>query len=96
MFMDENGERCVMDRSERVNLLHNFPFAGWIDVCLALLDEAHTRGIDLRLAQTYRASITLGTRLPKDRLIQACMRMRKLGKGRTEVFGILEKVQDRI
>ena len=67
-----------------------------MDACLVLLDEAHTRGTDLRLPQTYRPLVILGPHLTKYRLVQACVRMRKLGQGQTVVSGILEEVQDKI
>ncbi|KAK1807511.1 hypothetical protein LTR12_018145 [Friedmanniomyces endolithicus] len=41
-----------------------------LDVCLVFLDESHTRGTDLRLPETYRAAVTLGAGLTKDRLTQ--------------------------
>jgi hypothetical protein len=33
-------------------------------------DECHTSGIDLRLPQDYRAAVTLGANLTKDKLVQ--------------------------
>lgn len=96
VFIDEHDEICVVDRSERVDPLCTSPFVGRMNACLVFLDEAHTRGIDLRLPQTYRALVTLGPHLTKDRLVQACMRMRKLGRGQTVVFCVPEEVQDEI
>lgn len=96
VFINENDEICVVDRSERVDLLHTSPLVGRMNACLVFLDEAHTRGIDLRLPQTYRALVTMGPHLTKDRLVQACMRMRKLGQGQTVVFCLPEEVQDKI
>ncbi|KAL3474851.1 hypothetical protein BJX99DRAFT_271463 [Aspergillus californicus] len=46
------------------------PFAKQLGAC-----------IDLKLPQSYRAAVTLGAGITKDKLVQACMRMRKLGKG---------------
>jgi hypothetical protein len=46
------------------------PFAEQLDQCLVFLDEAHTRGTDLKLPTYYRAVVTLGTALTKDRLVQ--------------------------
>ncbi|KAL6796308.1 hypothetical protein GGI42DRAFT_331329, partial [Trichoderma sp. SZMC 28013] len=48
---------------------------------------AHTRGTDLKLPTDYRAAVTLGPGLTKDRLVQACMRMRKLGQGQSVLRG---------
>ncbi|KAK7031604.1 hypothetical protein R3P38DRAFT_2521728 [Favolaschia claudopus] len=47
---------------------------------LLYLDEAHTRGTDFKLPGGTRAVVTLGPRLTKDKLVQGCMRMRRLGK----------------
>ena len=96
VFVNEDDEICVVDRSGRVDLLHTSSFIGRMTACLVFLDEAHTRGIDLRLPGDYRALVTLGPHLTKDRLVQACMRMRKLGRGQTVVFCVPEEVRDKI
>ena len=70
VFVRENGEICVTDRGNRVDLLSQSQFAGQLGLCLVYLDDAHTRGIDLRLPRDYRAAVTLGSNLTKDRLIQ--------------------------
>jgi hypothetical protein len=86
----------VIDRSNRVARLQTSPYASKLDVCHVFLDEAHTRGIDLRLPAHYRAAVTLGAGLDKNRLTQACMRMRKLGSGQTVMFCITEEIEGRI
>jgi hypothetical protein len=95
VFFD-NEELSVIDRTGRIELLQTSPFAKHLDDCLVYLDEAHTRGTDLKLPKTYRAAVTLGANLTKDRLVQACMRMRKLGKGQSVVFCIPEEIQTKI
>ncbi|KAF9769941.1 hypothetical protein IL306_012560, partial [Fusarium sp. DS 682] len=60
----------VLDRSGKVEELQTSPFADQLDQCLVFLDEAHTRGTDLRLPANYRAAVTLGANLTKDRLVQ--------------------------
>ncbi|POS70805.1 hypothetical protein DHEL01_v210801 [Diaporthe helianthi] len=96
VFVNDEDELCVVDRQGRVDLLQTSSFSTRLDVCLIFLDEAHTRGIDLRLPSHYRAAVTLGAGLTKDRLVQACMRMRKLGKGQTVVFCISREIQAKI
>ncbi|KAF9512309.1 hypothetical protein BS47DRAFT_1363216 [Hydnum rufescens UP504] len=54
--------------------------------CLVYLDDAHTRGTDLKLPETYCAAVTLGPKVTKDRLVQGCMRMRLLGHGQSVKF----------
>ncbi|RDW72793.1 hypothetical protein BP6252_06700 [Coleophoma cylindrospora] len=96
VFFNENDEISVIDRKGQVELLQVSPYASRLDVCLVYLDEAHTRGTDLRLPTNYRAAVTLGPDLTKDRLVQACMRMRKLGKGQSLVFCIPDEIRAKI
>ncbi|KAF9870460.1 hypothetical protein CkaCkLH20_12127 [Colletotrichum karsti] len=96
VFCDEDDQICVVDRQGRVETFHTSPFASQSDVCLVFLDEAHTRGTDLKLPGNYRAAVTLGASLTKDRLVQACMRMRKLGKGQSVVFCVPDEIQQKI
>ncbi len=46
------------------------PFKYQIDKCIIYLDEAHTRGTDLKLPIDFRAAVTLGANVTKDRLVQ--------------------------
>ncbi|RMD42864.1 hypothetical protein DV735_g2274, partial [Chaetothyriales sp. CBS 134920] len=96
VFFNEDDELSVLDRKGRIERLQTSPFAGQLDVCLVFLDESHTRGTDLRLPDYYRAAVTLGANLTKDRLIQACMRMRKLGHGQSVVFCVPEEIKRKI
>ena len=45
-------------------------FTKYMDECLVYLDEAYTRGTDLKLPTNYWAAVTLGPDLTKDRLVQ--------------------------
>ncbi|KAH0531231.1 hypothetical protein TsFJ059_000090 [Trichoderma semiorbis] len=96
VYFDDHDELCVVDWQERVESLQTSPYGQQLDLCLVYLDEAHTRGTDLKLPMHYRAAVTLGPGLTKDRLVQACMRMRKLGQGQSVVFCISEEIQARI
>jgi hypothetical protein len=96
VFVNDADELCVVDRKGRVDSLQTSPFISRMSVCLIFLDESHTRGIDLKLPLDYRAAVTLGAHLTKDRLVQACMRMRKLGQGQTVVFCISPEIQAKI
>ncbi|OJJ43588.1 hypothetical protein ASPZODRAFT_28243 [Penicilliopsis zonata CBS 506.65] len=96
VFVNSSDELCVVDRQNRIEPLQISPFATQMDVCLVFLDEAHTRGIDLRLPKNAKAAVTLGAGLTKDRLVQACMRMRGLGHGQTVVFCVPEEIQAKI
>ena len=70
-FSDE--QLSVLDTTARVEPLQISPFTNHLDQCLVYLDEAHTRGTDLKLPRNYRAAVTLGANLTKDRLVQGMM-----------------------
>ncbi|KAJ9492030.1 hypothetical protein VN97_g1201 [Penicillium thymicola] len=96
IFVNEQDNICVVDRSGRVELLQTSPFVYQMEACLIFLDEAHTRGIDLKLPVDYRAAVTLGPGITKDKLVQACMRMRKLGSGQSVIFCIPYEIKRQI
>jgi hypothetical protein len=73
VFFDDE-ELSVLDRMGRIEKLATSPFAKQLDVCLVYLDEAHTRGTDLKLPRNYRAAVTLGQALTKDKLTQGMHR----------------------
>jgi len=75
VFCNDNDELCVVDRRGRIELLQTSSFSSRLDVCLVFLDEAHTRGIDLKLPQHFRAAVTLGDNLTKDKLVQGEFKM---------------------
>ncbi|KAF5635112.1 uncharacterized protein FTJAE_6495 [Fusarium tjaetaba] len=96
VFFNDNDEIVVIYRSGKIEDFQTSPFSQQLDLCLVFLDEAHTRGTDLKLPVNYRAVVTLGAGLTKDRLVQACMRMRKLGKGQTVEFCIPWEIEQKI
>ncbi|KAJ8131228.1 hypothetical protein O1611_g2397 [Lasiodiplodia mahajangana] len=96
VFVNDDDDLSVVDRQGRVELLQTSSYATRLDVCLVFLDEAHTRGIDLKLPDDYRAAVTLGANLTKDRLVQACMRLRKLGRGQSVIFCVNEEIRAKI
>jgi hypothetical protein len=49
-------------------------------------DDIHTRGTDFKFPIPTVAYVTLGRELPKDKLVQASMRMRQLGQGHSVSF----------
>ncbi|KAH8731001.1 hypothetical protein GQ44DRAFT_822597 [Phaeosphaeriaceae sp. PMI808] len=92
-----NGEELsILERTGRVESFQVSPFAQQLDVCIVYLDESHTRGIDLKLPQDYRAGVTLGAALTKDKLIQGCMRMRKLGRNQSIAFILPEEIATKV
>ncbi|KAL7940490.1 hypothetical protein V8C42DRAFT_362285 [Trichoderma barbatum] len=96
VYFNDSDELTVVDTSGKIEPLQISPFATQLDQCLIFLDEAHTRGTDLRLPTNYQAAVTLGANLTKDKLVQACMRMRKLGKGQSVIFCIPKEIEQKI
>lgn len=96
VFFNDQDEIMVLDKKGEIQELQTSPYADQMDQCLVYLDEAHTRGIDLRLPADYQAAVTLGANVTKDRLVKACMRMRKLGKGQSVVFLIPQDIEQEI
>lgn len=86
LYFDENDEAIILEPGRRTCRLVASPFRDKLDNVLIYLDEVHTRGIDLAIPLGARAAVTLGPRLSKDRLVQACMRLRKLGRGHSLKF----------
>lgn len=70
VFFDDWDELSILDRHGNVEPFQTSSFAKQLDLCLIFLDEAHTRGTDLILPRDYRAAVTLGANLTKDRLVQ--------------------------
>ena len=69
-FFDKHNELTILSRDGITEPLMVSHFANIMDQCLVYLDEAHTRGTDLQLPTNYRAIVTLGPNLTKDRLVQ--------------------------
>ena len=67
-FNDE--ELTVMTRDGNVEAFISSPFNQQLDKCLVYLDDSHTRGTDLKLPRNFRAAVTLGPKVTKDRLLQ--------------------------
>ncbi|KAL5943080.1 hypothetical protein ACKVV1_001918 [Pyricularia oryzae] len=70
VYFNNDNNLCVVDIRGKKELRQTSPFATAFDVCLVFLDEAHTRGTDLKLPDNFRAAVTLGANLAKDRLVQ--------------------------
>ncbi|KAL8922139.1 MAG: hypothetical protein Q9208_005334 [Pyrenodesmia sp. 3 TL-2023] len=86
VYFDENDYAMVLTKAGKREKLANSSFSKQMDRFLIYLDDVHTRGTDLKLPGQSRAAVTLGPRLVKDRLVQACMRLRQLGQGQSLMF----------
>ncbi|KAH7117537.1 hypothetical protein B0J11DRAFT_493133 [Dendryphion nanum] len=61
-------------------------FVDKLEDCIVYFDEAHTRGIDLKLPQESRGALTLALGQTKDHTVQAAMRLRQLATSQSLVF----------
>jgi hypothetical protein len=68
------------------------PYCDDMSGCLLYLDDIHTRGSDFRLPLNTRAVLTLGKGMQKDKFMQACMRLRLLGRGQSLTFAASQEV----
>ncbi|RDB23570.1 hypothetical protein Hypma_009270 [Hypsizygus marmoreus] len=86
VFFDAADHLMVMTRDHSIEPFASSQYNQKLDLCGIYLDDAHTRGTDLKFPVNFRAAVTLGPKLTKDRLVQGCMRMRKLGHGHSVMF----------
>lgn len=70
VYFNEDDVLTVLTREGVKEPVLISAFAERLDDCFVYLDEAHTRGTDLKLPQICRAAVTLGPNLTKDRLVQ--------------------------
>ncbi|KAH9056880.1 hypothetical protein EDB87DRAFT_1154644 [Lactarius vividus] len=94
IFFDESDHLTVLTQDGTIEPLTTSPINRQLDKCIVYLDDAHTRGTDLKLPRETRAAVTLGPKVTKDRLLQGCMRMRQLGKGQSVMFFALGDARD--
>ncbi|KAL8660136.1 MAG: hypothetical protein Q9202_006792, partial [Teloschistes flavicans] len=86
IYFDADDRAMVLTKGGKIEPLATSSYLSRTDRCVVYLDDVHTRGTDLKLPRTARAAVTLGPRLAKDRLVQACMRLRQLGHGQSLMF----------
>jgi len=82
VYFNDDDELTALSRDGTIEPLMISAYARNMDPCLVYLDEAHTRGTDLKLPSHSRAAVILGPRLTKDRLVQ--------GTVKPFLFGILQ------
>ncbi|KAF5023718.1 hypothetical protein F66182_4222 [Fusarium sp. NRRL 66182] len=87
VYFDADSRIMVRARFQRapVPLLAS-PFADNLDQCVVYIDQAHTRGTDLKLPIYARGAVTLGLGQTKDQTVQAAMRLRQLGSTQSMAF----------
>ncbi|KAK0115534.1 hypothetical protein ONS96_013988 [Cadophora gregata f. sp. sojae] len=88
VFFDSKGAPVVVYRNNYGNQipLAASTFADDLSECLVYIDEAHTRGTDLKLPVEACGALTLGLGQTKDHTVQAAMRLRQLGTSQSIAF----------
>ncbi|KAJ7708800.1 hypothetical protein B0H17DRAFT_1124601 [Mycena rosella] len=95
-FDPSSDEICVISRDGRIQPLSSSLYKAQLQRTLVYLDEAHTRGTDFKFPARSRAVVTLGPQLGKDKLVQGCMRMRRLGKDHSLLFFASKEIWTKI
>ncbi|KAF5639084.1 hypothetical protein F52700_4254 [Fusarium sp. NRRL 52700] len=87
VYFDKNSRIMVRARFQKspVPLLAS-SFADSLDKCVVYIDEAHTRGTDLKLPIYSQGAVTLGISSTKDQITQAAMRLRQLATTQSIAF----------
>ena len=70
IFFDDSDHLTVVTPDGTLEPFISSPFNRQLDKCVVYLDEAHTRGTDLKLPIGMRAAVTLGPKVTKDTLVQ--------------------------
>jgi uncharacterized membrane protein len=96
VYFDKNDILRVLDRSGILAKFSTSAYVNRLDRCIVYLDDAHTRGVDLKFPVATRGALTVGARMTKDRLTQAAMRLRLLGKGHKVTFWLSHDVSTSI
>ena len=73
VFFDGADKLSVLSQDGVVEPLYSSPFSQRLHECIIYLDDAHTRGTDLKLPLNFRAMVTLGPKVTKDRLVQGML-----------------------
>lgn len=77
-FSDEENQLTVLTREKKIIALQDCHINK--SHLFAYLDDIHTRGTDLKLPLDCHGILTVGIGMPKDKLMQAAMRLRQLAQ----------------
>lgn len=82
----DGDQLMVKSRKGRVEELISSTWKERLEQCLVYLDDAHTRGTDLKQPPGRVAALTIGKDLTRTKLAQAAGRMRRLAVDQSLVF----------
>ncbi|KAI6118454.1 hypothetical protein F5141DRAFT_1212382 [Pisolithus sp. B1] len=60
IYFDDEDELTVLSRDGTTQSLLESPYASRLDECIVYLDDAHTRGTDIKFPIGFRAAVTCG------------------------------------
>ncbi|KAL8832894.1 MAG: hypothetical protein Q9170_004696, partial [Blastenia crenularia] len=86
VYFGEDERARVVYRDGKGQPLAGSPYLDNLGACVVYLDEAHTRGVDLKLPPQAVAALTLGVMQTKDHTVQAAMRLRQLALSQSVIF----------
>ncbi|KAL8922233.1 MAG: hypothetical protein Q9208_005312 [Pyrenodesmia sp. 3 TL-2023] len=86
VYFGEDERARVVYRDGKVQPLAASPYLDNLGACVVYLDEAHTRGVDLKMPPQAVAALTLGVMQTKDHTVQAAMRLRQLAISQSVIF----------
>ena len=70
IFFNDSDHLTVVAQDGTIEPFMSSPFNRQLERCVVYLDDAHTRGTDLKFPRGMRAAVTLGPKVTKDRLVQ--------------------------
>ena len=70
VFFGEDDRARVLYRDGKSQPLAGSPYLNNLGACVVYLDEAHTRGVDLKMPANAVAALTLGIQQTKDHTVQ--------------------------
>lgn len=86
IYFDEFNTLQTIDRN---NIVVEFDYSVYredLSKCVVYLDDAHTRGTDLKFPTDWQACVTLSGDITRDKTVQSCMRMRQLATTQSILF----------
>ncbi|PIG79920.1 hypothetical protein AARAC_010350 [Aspergillus arachidicola] len=86
VYFRKDNQPWVEYRAGKAVPLLSTPFAENMENCVVYIDEAHTRGTDVKLPPKAQGALTLGLNQTKDHTVQAAMRLRQLGTTQSIMF----------
>ena len=78
VYFGEDGRARVVYRDGKGQPLATSPYVDNLGACVVYLDEAHTRGVDLKIPLNSKAALTLGITQTKDQTVQGTCRAQPL------------------